>query len=207
MRWRGGSLRCRSRATPAAGALERLLQQARRQAPASRCRVRSGAFACRLARASRRASGRALALALLAVLLLQVPANDIEKKEIAQENACANGLNTITVTLQVTICSRNHNAEHRSRAARVPRLALLESLKHRSFAPSPAAGGEQAVSLAHRIQTSQCSGIEAASLKAGGHRASRHKHVAGDRFAARILTARRRGSECAQQQNGHCNPS
>ncbi len=114
----------------------------RRNAPASRCRVLPGAFACRLARASRGASGRALALALLAALLLQVPANDIEKKGIAQETACANGLNTITVTLQVTICSRNWNAKNPSRAARVSRFAPLESLKHPAFAPSPTAGGE-----------------------------------------------------------------
>ena len=41
---------------------------------------------------------------LLALMLPQVPANEIETKFIAQENACAGGLNTITVTLQVNAC-------------------------------------------------------------------------------------------------------
>ena len=48
---------------------------------------------------------RVLAGYVLAVLLLLLPvsANDILTKNIAQDNACAGGLNAITVTLQVTL--------------------------------------------------------------------------------------------------------
>jgi hypothetical protein len=42
---------------------------------------------------------------LLALLLLSVSANDIQKNFIAQDNACAGGSNTITITLQVATCS------------------------------------------------------------------------------------------------------
>jgi hypothetical protein len=38
---------------------------------------------------------------ICAILVPLSRANEIQKKAIAQDNACANGLNTITVTLQV----------------------------------------------------------------------------------------------------------
>ena len=117
-------------ARPAAG------RTGRPAAPAGPCRAPS--VACARARAARsmpqaRArvgarGSRALSLVLLAVLLPQTSANDIDKKAIAQETACADGLNTLTVTLQVTACSPGTHARP-PRAASAPRPSPSASLK------------------------------------------------------------------------------
>jgi len=198
--------RMTAHARPAAG------RTGRPAAPAGPCRAPS--VACARARAARsmpqaRArvgarGSRALWLVLLAVLLPQTSANDIDKKAIAQETACADGLNTLTVTLQVTACSPGTHARP-PRAASAPRPSPSASLKRPACVPA-AAGGKQTVSRLRRIQTSQRQKVCASSVRAAGDGASGHECVTGGRFAARILQAGRRGSECSEQRPGARHP-
>jgi hypothetical protein len=94
---------------------------------------------------------------LLVLLLLSVSANDIQKNFIAQDNACAGGSNTITITLQVATCS--------------PQLKLhancLATPVHLTLPSTP--GSKQAVPVIYRVQANNTLGITSADQRSGSN--------------------------------------